>query len=81
VAVVHIINKQTSKVPSIIVLVRLMVLTCMKHNILVRAEHIPGKLNILPDLLCRLQIKAFLARAAHMDGESTPVPAHLLTLL
>jgi len=60
---------------------RLMVLTCMKHNILVRAGHIPGKLNILPDLLSRLQIKAFRARAAHMDGEPTPVPAHLLTLL
>jgi len=72
--VVHIINKQTSKVPSIMVLVRLMVLTCMKHNILVRAEHIPGKRNILPDILSRLQITAFRARAAHMDREPTPVP-------
>ena len=39
------------------ILVRRLVLALMTYNILFSAEHIPGMLNILPDLLSRLQIK------------------------
>lgn len=79
-AVVHIINKQTCKVPVVMCLVRRLVLASMKFNILLRAEHIPGKYNILPDLLSRLQIKKFQALAPHMDKTSTLIPQDLLML-
>ena len=38
-AVVHIINRQTSKDPDIMVLVRRLVLICMRLNLLVRSVH------------------------------------------
>ena len=44
-AVMHIINNQSAKVPIIMTLVRRLVLACMYHNVLVKAEHIPGKEN------------------------------------
>ena len=44
-AVMHIINNQSAKVPIIMTLVRKLVLACMYHNVLVKAEHIPGKEN------------------------------------
>lgn len=79
-AVVHIVNKQTCKVPVIMSLVRRLVLASMKHNILLRAEHIPGKYNLLPDLLSRLQIDKFQVLAPHMDKVPTRVPQDLLSL-
>lgn len=54
IAVVEIINKISSKDTSVMYLVRRLVLACLRHNILFQAEHIPGKINTLPDLLSRL---------------------------
>ena len=79
-AVVHIINKHTSKDSDIMKLVRRLVLACMQYNILIQAKHIPGKTNILPDLLSRLQVKQFQQLAPHMDKVSTKVPENLLQL-
>ncbi len=53
IAVVQIVNKQTSKEPNVMHLVRRLVLACMKFNILIKSVHVPGKLNVLPDLLSR----------------------------
>lgn len=77
-AVVCIINKQTSKDQNIMKLVRRLVLCCMKHNILIRAEHIPGKCNILSDCLSRFQIYKFHKLAPQMDKDPVSVPPHLL---
>ena len=44
-AVVDIINKQTSREPKIMVLVRRLVLNCLKYNILYKSKHIPGILQ------------------------------------
>lgn len=79
-AVVHIINKQTCKDPLIMLLVRRLVLTCLKHNILVRSTHISGKSNVLPDLLSRLQIRQFQLIAPHMDEKPTTIPDSFLRL-
>lgn len=79
-AVVHILNSQTSKEPFIMVLVRRFVLSCMRYNILTQAEHIPGVTNILPDLLSRLQIAKFRELAPHADPEPTPLPPDLLKI-
>lgn len=72
-AVVHILNRQTSKDSSLMHLVRQFVLLCMKYNILVKAQHISGKLNYLPDLLSRLQITEFRSSAPNMDATPTDV--------
>ena len=50
-ALVDVINKQTSKESKVMVLVRHLVLTCLRHNILFRAKHIPGFLNLQADHL------------------------------
>jgi len=54
-AVVHVLNSQTSKNPDIMVLVRRFVIACMRQNILIHTEHIPGIYNVLPDLLSRFE--------------------------
>ncbi|XP_045188169.2 uncharacterized protein LOC123546048 [Mercenaria mercenaria] len=77
-AVVHIINKQSCKDSQIMYLVRSMVLACMKHNILVRSEHVPGKQNTLADMLSRLQIEEFLRNAPYADRVATRIPEALL---
>ena len=41
-ALVDIINKQTSKHKAVMVLIRDLVLSCLTHNILFRARHVPG---------------------------------------
>ncbi|KAK7474811.1 hypothetical protein BaRGS_00033949 [Batillaria attramentaria] len=49
-ALVEMINKQSSKESSTIALVRQLVLLCLQHNILFRAKHIPGKQNTCAQL-------------------------------
>lgn len=77
-AVVHIINKQSCKEAQIMFLVRRLVLACMKHNILVRSEHLSGKRNTLADMLSRLQIEDFRRNAPFADKVATHVPSALL---
>jgi hypothetical protein len=78
-AVVFIFSKG-KLVSAVMALVRRLVLASMKYNILIRAEHIPGKYNILPDLLSYLQIKKFQALAPNMDKAPTFVRQELLQL-
>ena len=54
-AAMHIINKQTSKDKLVMNMVRYLVLTLLTYNIDLRAKHIPGKSNIICDLLSRFQ--------------------------
>lgn len=59
-------------------LVRRLVLACMKWNILIRSEHVPGKQNDLADMLSRLQIAQFRQKAHWVDSDPTIVPSQLL---
>lgn len=79
-AVVHILNKQTSKESKIMKLVRRLVIAAMKYNVLFRSEHIQGKANVLPDLLSHLQVERFKEMAPHMDPNPTEIPHHLLVV-
>ena len=79
-AVVHMLNKQTSKDTDIMHLVRRFVLSCMKYNLLIHAVHIPGKFNVLPDALSRLQIDKFRSLAPWMDKEPALIPDQLLQI-
>ena len=77
-ALVHIINNQTVKNnDKILSLLRAFVLTTMRLNLLIRAHHIPGKQNLLCDLLSRQQVNEFKRLAPHMSPEPNPVPVEL----
>ena len=76
-AVVEIINRQTSKDRSVMVLLRHFVLCTLEHNILFHAKHIAGSLNRESDALSRLQVEKFRFLAPYADEQPTTVPAHL----
>lgn len=79
-AVVHIINKQSCKDAMIMKLVRRLVLQCLQWNILFKAEHIPGTLNVLADNLSRLQFDMFLLHFHFQNPIRMHIPAHRLML-
>ena len=73
-ALVSIINKQTSSDALIMFLVRKLVLECLYHNILFKAMHIRGVLNVLSDALSRGQVQKFRSLAHTAEAVPTPVP-------
>ena len=76
---VDIINKTTSRDPTITVLVRQLVLVCLKFNIFFRAQHVPGVHNTLADSLSRLQVSKFKELApAGVQALPTVIPSHLM---
>lgn len=78
-AISIILNKQTSRDREIMQLVRPFVLFCMNYNIRFRSQHIPGKLNVLPDRLSRsLQVSHAFLEAHGMSREPTHIPKQFL---
>ena len=78
-ALVDIINKTTSRDPTIMVLVRQLVLACLKFNIFFRAQHVPAVHNTLADALSRLQVSKFKELApAGVQALPTVIPSHLM---
>ena len=77
-ALVEIINKQTSKHKSVMVLLRDLVLSCLRYNILFRARHVPGLQNSQADYISRFQVDNFKELAPEADEFPTTVPANLL---
>lgn len=76
--VVHIINKQSSKCPLIMQLIRPLVLILLQHNIHLKSVHIPGVLNILCDAISRQQVSASLLEQFGADMTPTALPPELL---
>ena len=66
-SVVDILNRQTSKDQYIMHLVRGFVLCCMKHNLLIKMVHVPGKQNTLADLVSCSKVSKFHTMAPWMD--------------
>ena len=79
-AAVHIINKQTSKCPRIMSLLRFFVLQCLKYNVSFKAIHIPGVDNIIADALSRFQMVRFREAAPTAALRGIPIPSFLWTL-
>ena len=77
-AVVDIINKQTSKDRTVMVLLRRFVLCTLKYNILFHAKHVAGCVNRESDALSRLQVEKFRLLAPYADEQPTPIPVGLL---
>ena len=55
-------------------LVRRYVICCMTYNLLIKAVHVPGKSNVLADLISRSQVAKLHALAPWLDREPRPVP-------
>lgn len=66
-AVMHIINKQTSKDKTLMSSVRRLVIQCLHFNILFQAQHIQGLNNVLTDHISRQQISQFLQKCPHRN--------------
>ena len=73
-ALVSVLNKQTSKEPLVMALVRRLVLNCLKHDIVVKTVHIEGAINIAADALSRLQMGRFWDHNPEFNKEPTPTP-------
>lgn len=80
IAVVHVINKNTSKDPHLMTLMRRLMLLSLQHNIHFFAKTVPCVLNTAADMLSRPQVPEFQARFPHMQSRPTPVPPMLVRL-
>lgn len=78
IAVVDSGNNQTSKHQGIMVLFRDLVLSCLRHNILFQARHIPGLLNFRADYISRSQVTKFKELSPDADLFPTPIPENLM---
>ena len=79
-SLVPVLSKHTSKDRVVMILVRRLVLNCLRNNILVDAYHIPSGKNTLSDCLSRLQVTRFrqLHPIANLSPEKIPeLPASL----
>ena len=72
-SVVDILNKQSSKDPIIMKLVRKFVLRCLQLNINFKLSHIPGVQNTIPDLLSRFQISEARKLAPYLALQPSPI--------
>ena len=79
-AVVAIVNSQSSRDSSVMILVRRLVVALLQHNVIFKASHIPGKTNVVADALSRFQLQAAREKAPWLDSDPTPVPEPLLHL-
>ena len=73
-AICYVLSNHTSKEKSIMAMVRHMVLLALEHDITFSASHIPGKYNVIPDLLSRLQTKKALEIGRFLDPAPHQVP-------
>ncbi|XP_072037394.1 uncharacterized protein [Amphiura filiformis] len=79
-AVVAIINRKTSKCTPIMSLVRMLVMSCLRFNIMFKAKHIPGVENSIADALSRFQFQRFRQLAPWADKVGTPCPRLVLDI-
>ena len=77
IAVVFALNKQTSRNPQVMKLLRPMVLSLLKHNVIFKAIHVPGVKNVICDSLSRNQVPYQLLAEQGMDPRPLPVPHRL----
>ena len=75
--VVNIVNKTTSNNREIMKLVRELVVTCLRYNILFRCKHVSGYQNVIADHLSRFQTSEARPLAPWLDMTPANIPAHL----
>ena len=77
-SVVFMINKKTSKDPMLMDLLRKLVVATMMNNIEFQAKHIPGKHNVIADLLSRFQDQRVFKMAPWLQQSKTDFPKEWL---
>jgi len=75
--VVYILNKQSSKNATIMIMLRTLVMILLKYNINLIARHISGKTNVTCDILSRQLATKELMVENGFDSQPAPVPTHL----
>ena len=76
-AVVHMVNNNSSKCKNCMILIRLLVLESLKQNTRVFAKYIKTKENGPSDALSRMQITRFKKLCPQMDAEPTSIPQEI----
>jgi hypothetical protein len=77
-ATVHILNKGRSNAPSIMKLMRQLVITATLANFHFSGQYLPSRANVLADALSRLQIAKFRKLAPHADPHPCPLPCNVM---
>jgi len=77
IAVVHIINKLSSKSEPVMKLVRALTIKCLFHNIVIKAKHVPGIQNDVCDALSRFQMDRFKQLAPDANPMPDSIPPFL----
>ena len=73
-SVVHCLNKQSSKDPVMMKLIRIIVLKALDYNFCFRAKHITTTDNYICDKLSRFQVEEALALGPHLSKVPVPLP-------
>ena len=73
-AVTDVINRQSARCSKLMFLMRELTLICLNNNVLLRAQFIPGRSNVLGDSLSRHQMDRFRNAAPCADILPTPTP-------
>ena len=77
-AVVEVINKKSCKDKTLMSLLRRLVVSALRNNIMFRAKHIQGKTNVVADHLSRFQFQKAKLIAPWLSQQQTVVPTNLL---
>lgn len=77
-AIVHVLNNKTSKNPTIMSILRPLILVLMHNNIVFKAKHVPGKENTICDTLSRSQVDVEFLKRHGLDRLPVTIPKHLL---
>ena len=80
-ALVEILNKQSSKSIRVMLLIRQFVLMVLQYNITFRAKHIEGIKNCIADSLSRKQWSEFRRLAPNADQEPREIPEIFLKMM
>jgi hypothetical protein len=79
-ATVCVLNKQSSKDPYMMKLIRRLVLLSLRFNILFRACFIQGVRNVTADHLSRFEFQKAFHASPGLDANPVAVPEHLLVI-
>ena len=80
-AVVQMVNNTSSSCKNCMVLIRMIVLKCLKENIRLYATYIKSKENTASDFLSRQKISKFLALKQTWEAEPTPISGQLTPIM
>ena len=77
-AVAYCVNKQTSKDPIIMRLIRQLVVSAMTHNVVISARWLAGHSNQVADFVSRLSIPQTRAATPSLRPDPTSIPPSAL---